>query len=317
MKGLRFVHLAALRAGTAPAEPVGVWLPGEAFAVHRLPAPPVSRRKLLAMAPWLLEERLLGSPEGLAFAVGPRGPDGTVPVLCASRSALEDWREALAGVPWRLLAPDFYLLPWSDQALHCTCLEDRWLARFDRFSGLAGPAELVFAALERARGERPVVVLLPPGAPVPEAVRERGWAVETWSAPEEVARWDGLAIAEGIAPRRLLGVRALLAAALALAVLANLAAENGRLARQEAELAGLLPAAVAGPLGEGLAELGRVLRACADCRLAALTLDGKTLAAEVVGGGDALAARALLVGFTPRPAREGGTILRLERELGR
>lgn len=173
-----------------PRQPCVVWVPAEAVGCHLVTVPEVPRRKWRAMVPWMLEERLLDSPDRLEFVFGDRDDQGRVPVLAVSRETLGDWRRRglEAGCEVVQLVPDFFALPWREGEVTVAPLGERALLRFGAREGTAGPPELIWSLarnLLAEGGERRLRLLgergdLPADLPEPAAVEPAG---ELFAAP--------------------------------------------------------------------------------------------------------------------------------------
>jgi type II secretion system protein L len=172
-------------------------VPGEAVTSHLLTVPPVTRKKWLAMVPWLLEEQLLQRPDELVFQTGAKDREHRVPVLAVSRAQLTVWQQTLAArLPdYAALVPDYFALPWQDGAISLGFRDGRCLVRFNRWQGASGDAGLIMALVKAAKPAQIAVYYqgAKPEIDVADAVAVRYQQVRDLFAPDH---GDWLAIAE-------------------------------------------------------------------------------------------------------------------------
>lgn len=131
-------------------------VPGDHLLLTRVQAPKTSRGRLIAAAPFLLEERLAGSPEALWFGLGERQADGFLTVAVVAETLRQGWLAALdhAGArPGEWLAEPL-LLPWRPGSWTLLLDDTLALARLDETTGFAVEPATLDAALRAALRER-------------------------------------------------------------------------------------------------------------------------------------------------------------------
>ena len=128
-----------------------VWVPSETVICHRVQVPDVGPKKWREMIPWLLEDRLLETPDQMTFATGDRADDGSVSVACVRRQVIEQWRSELLGegIEWRRLVPDFFALPWQPGQIACALQGERAVLRWGLDEGAAGTLNFMTQLLSR------------------------------------------------------------------------------------------------------------------------------------------------------------------------
>jgi type II secretion system protein L len=144
------------QAETGSARYLDLWVPSESILVFELELPRVSRRKLEEMLPWMLEERLLGSPEEFEFIPGPSAGSASL-VFVVPRSELSRWlllAQSHGGIPARM-APDYLALAY-EEGRWSICLEaGRMLVRTGAYTGFAADIETGWAQLELLARQQP------------------------------------------------------------------------------------------------------------------------------------------------------------------
>lgn len=122
--------LASLAARAAEGRTLAV-LPGELAAMRVMAAPPRAQSKFRAAAAFLLEDDLAENLDRLHVAVT-RHAEGAGLALAVKKSAMNEWREALAevGIEPDHIAPDFALLPLEQSRAALVCEGDRLFGVF-------------------------------------------------------------------------------------------------------------------------------------------------------------------------------------------
>ena len=142
--------------GGGATESLGLWVPGEPVLVFRLELPKVSRRKQQEMLPWLLEDRLLSSPDDFEFILGAQVEEGLSLVYAIEKVMLGQWvllAEAAAVSPARMV-PDFLSLPYEDGRWTLYTDAGRLLVRTGLHEGFAANLDIGWQQLELLLGQR-------------------------------------------------------------------------------------------------------------------------------------------------------------------
>ena len=124
-------------------EQTELWVSSESVLIFELELPKVSLRKQQEMLPWMLEDKLLSSPEDFEFCIGPETDSGHI-VYAVSRANLSQWvmvAQAAAVSP-DSMAPDFFALPYEDGRWAVYADQGRLLVRTGLYTGFA--ADLSF-----------------------------------------------------------------------------------------------------------------------------------------------------------------------------
>jgi len=143
-------------------EQVDLWVPSERVLSFRVELPKVSRRKQQEMLPWLLEDRLLSSPDNFEFILGaqldkelgneqPGKPDATETlVYVIEKTVFGQWMllAEAANVAPAKMAPDFLALPYEDGRWTLYTDEGRLLVRTGVYEGFAANLEFGWQQLE-------------------------------------------------------------------------------------------------------------------------------------------------------------------------
>jgi type II secretion system protein L len=133
-----------------------LFFPSEHVALHWLEKPSAPRRKWNELLPWLLEERLLSSVDGLLF-LPLAEHEHRVLVLVVARARLrmvldqegEPLSEAVA------LLPDYFALPWQENDISIADRGDGcWVVRYGLWEGFAAPAGLACALVQQILDEQ-------------------------------------------------------------------------------------------------------------------------------------------------------------------
>lgn len=151
---LAIEHLNQLAARQTMADAVpdglGLWVPSEHIMVFRLELPKVSRRKLQEMLPWLLEDRLLSSPDDFEFIAGPELDGGLSLVYVVAKARLKQWlllAESASVSPERMV-PDFLALPYEEGRWTLYTDKGRLLVRSGVYEGFAADLEFGWQQLQ-------------------------------------------------------------------------------------------------------------------------------------------------------------------------
>ena len=131
-------------------------MPSESVLVFELDLPKVSRRKLDEMLPWLLEERLLGSPDDYEFVVGPAANTGSL-VFAVPRIELSQWMMLARshGCDPVRIAPDYLALAY-EEGRWTVCIDaGRMLVRTGVYTGFATDIDSGWIQLELLARQQP------------------------------------------------------------------------------------------------------------------------------------------------------------------
>lgn len=145
-----------------PVEPIGLWVPSESVLVFRVELPRVSRRKQQEMLPWLLEDRLLSSPEDFEFilgaqldsaaneAVSAEKTETSTLVYAIEKNSIGQWMllAGAAAVSPERMVPDFLALPYEEGRWTVYTDEGRLLVRSGVYEGFAATLEFGWQQLE-------------------------------------------------------------------------------------------------------------------------------------------------------------------------
>jgi general secretion pathway protein L len=130
-----------------------VLVPTDALLLRQVVIAARNQRQLAKAVPYALEDDLAEGIDGLHFALGKRGDDGT-PVAIVNESRLEAWLEQLGAVdlkPYALI-PDVLSLPWTRGEWSVLIEGEHALVRTGEFAGYACEAwdlrELLAVSLE-------------------------------------------------------------------------------------------------------------------------------------------------------------------------
>jgi len=141
-----------------------LFFPSEHIALHWVEKPSAPRRKWNELLPWLLEERLLSSVDGLLFL--PLAEHGhRVLVLVVARTRLhmeledlgdqERSREGAQVLDAAALVPDYFALPWQQNDISIADRGDGyWVVRYGMWEGFAAPAGLACELVQQLMDEQ-------------------------------------------------------------------------------------------------------------------------------------------------------------------
>ena len=138
---------------------IDLWVPSESVLVFELELPRVSRRKLDDMLPWLLEERLLASPDEFEFIVGPPVNSGSL-VFAVPRAELSRWlilAQSHGADPVRM-APDYLALAYEEGRWTICIGDGRMLVRTGVYTGFATDIDSGWVQLELLSRQQPEAV---------------------------------------------------------------------------------------------------------------------------------------------------------------
>src|SRR6056300_1539826 len=71
-----------------------IWVPSNLLVVHKVPIPKAPRRKWLALLPWILEDKLLQTPEQLHFTIAGKSSDKLI-VLVSAKTQIQEWKNTV------------------------------------------------------------------------------------------------------------------------------------------------------------------------------------------------------------------------------
>jgi type II secretion system protein L len=126
-----------------------VIVPATEISFFRVEMPKVARGKWAQLTPWLLEDRLLTTAEGVHIAFGERDAIGLVPVAVVAKEQMQRWVESLEAGQVEYCIADIFELPY---------VEGKWVVSYEAdyarvrsgehegFAGSAGWVESVVAA---------------------------------------------------------------------------------------------------------------------------------------------------------------------------
>lgn len=138
---------------------VDLWVPSESVLAFELELPRVSRRKLEEMLPWMLEERLLGSPDEFEFIVGPSVSVGSV-VFAVPKIELSRWlmlAQSHGCDPVRI-APDYLALAYEENRWAICIDAGRMLVRTGVYTGFSTDINSGWIQLEMLARQQPEAV---------------------------------------------------------------------------------------------------------------------------------------------------------------
>lgn len=317
----RFVHITEVENVDVGEEPLGILVPTEEIACHLVDVPPVSRKKWQSMIPWLLEDRLLTTPESAVVAIGEK-QGAQVPVVAADDEVVQAWRRTLKEqeVSYSCLVPDFFVLPWQAGTVSVSMKDKRWLLRYGRWQGAAGPEQLMAPLVTGLLNDSGLSVAIYGecnGANLPDWVQGAARHARIPERPLGKEASDWLSFARGEPVRRqtswpLPGKIAAGLAGLSLLLLALMAWQESRQMEVQAEYfesqlrsgyrqyfgqqydfamedfqrvvsAQLEGAGMGNPASSQLSSLADALRNCPQCRLEKLSFADGTVEALVSG----------------------------------
>ncbi len=127
-----------------------VWVPSSDVVVHAVPIPKAPKRKWLDLIPWILEDKLLSSPEESHFVIAAKESD-KLKVIVVAKSQMTQWIEKVntAGITDYQLLPDFLALSWRPGLISVGKRQDKILIRFGEVEGFAASADVAWFMLER------------------------------------------------------------------------------------------------------------------------------------------------------------------------
>ncbi len=132
-------------AGLTPAQGGCIWVPSDKLVLHHVPVPNAPKRKWTELVPWMLEDKLLQSPEELHFVIAGR-EQGNLCVLACAKSQLEHWIKTVKakGVQSFQLVPDYMALPWSSGSISIAKQSENILVRYGEIEGFAAKPGLAW-----------------------------------------------------------------------------------------------------------------------------------------------------------------------------
>lgn len=124
-----------------------LWIPGEQVSLHRVARPSGPRQRWASMLPWLMEERLLDSPDNVHICILGEEDDSSLVVAVIDRAVWEQWQNTVkeTGLAQLQVLPDYLALPWQGEPV-AAIQDDKVLWRTGRLDGLCLP-RAVFDAL--------------------------------------------------------------------------------------------------------------------------------------------------------------------------
>jgi general secretion pathway protein L len=156
-----------------------LWVPSEAVTVHSLDVPTAPKRKWPELIPWMLEDRLLQSVEGVHFVVADQVVDDQLQILVASQSDIQEWQRVAqnSGVLPRAMYPDFLALPWEEGRITVGWRDGLCVVRLGVAQGFAASPEMTWAMLDGLldqQGDAPprLSISIPQPGIIPQRISE-------------------------------------------------------------------------------------------------------------------------------------------------
>ena len=152
-----------------------VWVPGEEMVFHEIDLPLNRRHAWPQLAPFALEEKLIGDIEDFHFAVGTPNDNGQVPAMTIAREKMDMWMEIFNDNSLRpeKIWPDILAVPYDEQPV-LWHEEGRCLLRLDAQTGLAGSPEWLGALIKtQAESFIKIKVYSNDAEALPESLRQR------------------------------------------------------------------------------------------------------------------------------------------------
>jgi type II secretion system protein L len=125
-----------------------IWVPSDRLVFHQVPVPSAPRRKWPDLLPWMLEDKILQSPDDMHFVIAGKDQN-KLNVLVVARSQIQAWKETVeaSGLASYRLIPDYMALPWHSGLLCVAKHVDRILVRCGEFEGFSASANLAWHML--------------------------------------------------------------------------------------------------------------------------------------------------------------------------
>ena len=126
-----------------------VWVPSDALVAHQVSLPLNRRHAWAKLAPFALEEKLIGDIDNFHFVIGLAQEDGQVPVLVLAKEKMNAWLDILAehSIQPEKIWPDVLAVPYDKQGSVLWHEGGHCLLRLDEQTGLSGSLEWISAAL--------------------------------------------------------------------------------------------------------------------------------------------------------------------------
>ncbi len=143
----RFAEAAAAAGGRVIA-----LAPGHDVTLTAASLPTRNRKRMLAAAPYALEEQLISDIESLHFALGSADRLGPVPVAVVERRHMQHWLDSLQAVELRpdAMIPEQLALPWQPGSWTVLVEAQQVLVRSGALQGFAIDPELAAVLLRSA-----------------------------------------------------------------------------------------------------------------------------------------------------------------------
>ena len=125
-----------------------IWVPSHRLVVHQVSVPSAPRRKWLALVPWMLEDKLLQSPDDMHFIIAGESND-KLSVLVTAKNQMLEWKVSLEaiGIDSYQFIPDYMALPWHSGLICIGKHTDSILIRYGEFEGFSAPPNLAWHML--------------------------------------------------------------------------------------------------------------------------------------------------------------------------
>lgn len=126
-----------------------VWVPSDEMVFYKLSLPLNRRYAWAQLAPFALEEKIIGELDDFHFAVGALQGDGQVPVMAVKKEKMDAWMGLLKehSLSPEKIWPDVLAVPYDGQAAVLWHEKERCFLRLDDQTGLAGSLEWLSALM--------------------------------------------------------------------------------------------------------------------------------------------------------------------------
>ena len=126
-----------------------IWVPSNFLVVHHLPVPTAPRRKWSELVPWMLEDKLLQTPEDMHFVLVGKSKD-KLTVYVTAKNQMQEWQDSVKtlGTESFQFIPDYLALPWHSGLLSIGKRDEHVLVRYGEYEGFSTNAELAWHMIE-------------------------------------------------------------------------------------------------------------------------------------------------------------------------
>lgn len=153
-----------------------LWVASNEMVFHKISLP-INRRSAWAqLAPFALEEQVIGDVDRFHFAVGALQKDGQVPVAAISKEKMDAWLDILAehSVSVEKIWPDVLAVPYDNRTPVLWHEGDYCCLRLDQQTGMAGSLEWLSTVLSiRSDHLAKIKVYSDAIEALPQSLRER------------------------------------------------------------------------------------------------------------------------------------------------